>query len=196
MITKDIEALLVQGAASLKESLTLYWPSCGKNDVPEVNISIHLGSVLAANGFLLFADVHDLDNANVRLDLLALRRTAETLVLAEFKRLWNPETARAMANDLARLRAWRFAASRAQQDFRVTHRFGVLAATTWDQRYVDWFSNPARTATDPSGGGLASIAAGISSEDARWGSTLILKDAPVENRGPTDEWLVYVVFPL
>lgn len=196
MTINEIEALVRRGAASLTESLGCYWPSCGKNDVPEVNISLHVGAVLAANGFLTYADVHDFDKANIRLDLLGLHRAKQTLVLAEFKRLWNPKSARAMANDLARLRAWRLADSRVHPDVRVAHRYAVLAATTWNKRYIDWFTDSSKRSVDPSRGGLTRIAEGIPGDEARWGSILILRDAPVEKRGPTDEWLVYVVFPL
>jgi hypothetical protein len=197
MNTEEVEGLVERTGATLTESLKFYWPSSGENDVPEVNISVHFGAVLAASGFLVYADVHDLDNASVRLDVLGLQPETDTLVLAEFKRLWKPETAWAMARDLARIRAWRLAEARARAEFRVAHQFGVLAATTWKQEYVDWFMDSTRALTaDPAGGGLAALAAGITGDDARWGSILILKDAPVEIRGPTDEWLVYVVFPL
>lgn len=197
MNIEEVEGLVKRTAVTLTKSLKFYWPSCGENDVPEANLSVHFGAVLVESGFLVYADVHDLDNTSVRLDVLGFQPETETLVLAEFKRLWKPETAQSMAHDLARIRAWRLAEARAHAEFRPAHRFGVLAATTWKREYVDWFIDSTRAlTTDPAGGGLAALAAGITGDDVRWGSILILKDAPVESRGPTDEWLVYVVFSL
>jgi len=196
MNSDDVVDLLKRCASSMTESLRFYWPSGGKNDVPEVNITVHLGSVLGASGFLIYADAHELDNAGVRLDLLGLHQAKQTLVLGEFKRLWNPAMADAMVLDLGRVRAWRLAEARLRTEFRVAHRYGVLAATTWDDQYVEWFTDSAKRTTGPSSRGLGPLASAILGDDVRWGSILILKDAPVAIRGPTEEWLVYVVFPL
>jgi hypothetical protein len=195
MNSDDVVELVKTSASSMGRSLQFYWPPCKKNDIVEVNITLHVSSTLTAAGFLVYGEVHDQDKANVRIDLLGVHPEKRQLILGEFKRLWKPEMATAMVHDLDRMRTWRLSPQRAQPSFHADYLYGLLAATTWDTDYVDWFNNPARS-TGPSSRGLGPLAERIVGADVRWGSTLVLKDAPVEILGPTDEWLVYVVFPL
>jgi hypothetical protein len=192
----EIERLVRRGAMSMADSLHFYWPSIGRNDIPERNISAHLAHVLLANDFFVYAEAHTHDSANVHLDLLALHPSKETLIAGEFKRLYSKEKALAMVSDLERLRAWRLSQDRGHSQLRTPHRFGLLAATTWNRAYADWFNTRAKNPPDPTDGALASLWAELQGVDVLWGTIVLLDEAPIEGMPRTTEWLVYVIFPL
>lgn len=192
----EIERIVRRGAMSMADSPHFYWPSVGRNDVPERNISLHLGHVLLANDFFLFAEAHNHDDANVHLDLLALHPSKETLIAGEFKRLYSNEKAWAMVADLDRLRAWQLGQDRGHSQLRTSHRFGLLAATTWSRPYAEWFNTRAKNPPDPTDGALAKLWAELPGRDVLWGAVVLLDEAPIAGMSKTTEWLVYAIFPL
>jgi hypothetical protein len=180
---------------SMSDSLHFYWPSIGRNDIPERNISAHLSHVLLVNDFFLYAEAHTDDSASMHLDLLALHPSKDTLVAGEFKRLYTSEKAWAMVEDLSRLRKWRLGQDRGHPQLRASHRFGVLAGTTWNRRYAEWF-NDEKNPTDPTDGALTQLWRELPGNDVLWGTVVILDEAPIKSSAKTTEWLVYAIFPL
>ena len=192
----EIERLVRRAANSMADSLHFYWPSLGRNDIPERNISAHFAHVLLDHDFLLYAEAHPEDTARRHLDLLAIHPTRDTLVAAEFKRIYSTETVGAMVADLDRIRSWRLGQDRGHHQLRVHHRFGVLAATTWNPKYASWFNTTDLSHEDPTAGLLDGLWKELPSDDVVWGSIVLIDDVPVGRRERTTEWLVYVVFPL
>jgi len=187
----DVMKIVRKGGYYLGESLWEYWPSKGNNEVPEANVTLHVGRALAEAGFAVFAEAHGEDSGtDKRHDLLAYSRPANTVVACEFKRLYSGEKANQMLHDVRRLGAFR----PIDNEVANSEQFGVLAATTWDVEYARWWVH---------GGGdrfLKGAWAGFDKEtvlkDAQWG-TLVLQ-AVEDWAEPNAKWhyFLYAVFPL
>jgi len=78
---------------------------------------------------------------------------------------------------------------------RTSHRYGLLAATTWNRSYAEWFTTRAKDPPDPTDGALAALWAKLPGNDVLWGACVLLDEAPIEGATKTTEWLVYVIFP-
>jgi hypothetical protein len=129
-------ARLVRRAANLMaESLWEYWPSNGKNEIPERNVTLHLGLALQQAGYRLYAEAHAKDATDLRVDLLAFNPEHKVTVVAECKRLYSPQKCAEMAEDLERLRSFI-----PREAYLGSKSFGVLAATTWQDDIVKWWS--------------------------------------------------------
>jgi hypothetical protein len=129
-------ARLVRRSANLMaESLWEYWPSNGNNEIPERNVSLHLGVALQQAGYRLYAEAHAKGATDKRIDLLAFNPETAVTVLAECKRLYSAEKCAEMVEDLERLRS--FVPLEAHLGSK---SFGVLAATTWNHKLAQWWS--------------------------------------------------------
>lgn len=190
----EIERIVRCAAMSLADSLYFYWPANGMNDICEKNISLHLASAFIKRGYFIYGEAHAEREANLHLDLLAIDPATNTLVTTECKRLYSLEKAREMVADVHRLRAWRVSEERFRRSRKLERRFGVLAATTWERDYAEWFQSD--DSIDDPNQGLGELWRELRDTDVHWGAAVLLDSAPVEGLQRTTEWLVYAVFSL
>jgi hypothetical protein len=152
----EVVRIVRRGALYLAESLSDYWPPSGENDLPERNISLHMAQAFAEQGFRCYGEVNPCDRTDERLDLLAFQPAGKTVVVIECKKLHQPERLEDMLRDAERILAFR-PQDRYSPELTSASRFGVLAASTWNDKAAAWWA-----ATD-----------GIwDAGEARWGAYL------------------------
>lgn len=139
MQRKCLETIIRRGAYYLAEDLLSYWPSCGENEIPESNITIHLGRAFSEEGFCVFTDVHTKNSTEKRLDFLALNAKNGTQVILEAKRLYSSEKLSKMSDDIHRIAEFQLIDN--SWTARIKHRWGIIAATTWKSDYARWWSS-------------------------------------------------------
>lgn len=194
----DIELLVRSAASTLSEALHLYWPAAGKNEIAERNISLHLAGSAQRSGFAVYGEGHSQGETSARYDLICLNAREQTLLVGECKRLFNQAGARSMKQDVERIRRFRLneRSDALQPELEVAQRFGVLAATTWQPEYAEWFISGNKQ-PDPSVD-FYELFRAVGSR-ATWGACPIqyYKPRPGEpSSSPVTHWLVYVVFDL
>ncbi|TAK29414.1 MAG: hypothetical protein EPO40_10395 [Myxococcaceae bacterium] len=195
----DIERILRRGASSLAESLHFYWPSHGNNEVPEANIELHLAHALLESGFFVYGQAHPSGTANTRLDTVAVDPRNKVHVVAEFKRLYNVDQARAMVADAERIIAWTPQAQGWRHPgLNFGRKFGLLAATTWKAEFAKWFTTDDAKMRDPTGddGPFDELWKKLPKQRTIW-DALPLTSYHVAGRKKLEgQWLVYALFEL
>lgn len=93
-------------AASLSEDLGRYWPSTGKNDVPEGTPALHLGAAFKAEGWRLYGQLQFTPARRKKLDLFAFHPKVGIGVAVKCTRFF-PKTKSAVFDDWARLDTFR-----------------------------------------------------------------------------------------
>jgi hypothetical protein len=198
MQSLDIERFVRRGAASLAESLHFYWPSTGRNEIPERNISLHVAHAFIDASFLCYGEAHTNDKTNLHVDLLAVHPAAGVFVAGEFKRLYDGAQARAMVEDAARLQQFKMQ-QRSQlrhPGLQIARQFGLLAATTWDEKYARWFTTTAGKALDPTGGAFDQLLKMLPQKDTIWNAHTLINYHDADADRDRTQWLVYALFPL
>lgn len=191
----DVERLIRRAAGALAEDLAVYWPSAGRNELPEANVTLHLAATLREAGFAVFAEAHSAGTGTERRhDLLALRCGDGTLIACEAKRLYNGQQAQRMRQDAQRLKE--FAPLEGEDHLapgvELMDRIGVLAATTWNEGYARWFAG--EDAADVSDEALDPIWEALLKHATRWGACPLQDDWTTGAR--RTQWLVFAAIPL
>lgn len=194
----DIERTVRRGAASLAESVHFYWPAATpQNEIPERNITLHLGHAFSNAGFLTYCDAHNDGSTKTFLDLLAVHPYEKVLVACEFKRLsWDARQSQGMVDDAQRVLRFKMQKSPELRHvgLEVGRGFGLLAAITWLQPLARWFTTFEQSPPDPTGGKFDQLRAALPSETI-W-NAYALSDHYDQSGERKTHWLVYALFPL
>ncbi len=191
-----VEGMVRSAASTLEESLHFYWPTHGPNELAERNLSLHIAGALQRNGFLVFGEGNSENDSSTRFDVIALKPTSEAAVIVECKRLLNEASAAAMAADAGRISRFQFHSGTdlTHPELRVSRSFGVLLATTWSEKYAEWFLAD-EDQGDP-GDGFIQLWRAVP-KGALWGASVLQHFR--RRSGPkageyAKQWLVYTVF--
>ena len=196
MNTIEIESIIRRGATFLSECIYTYWPSNGNNEIPEANITMHLGHSFIEKGFITFAEAHTKDSVKNRIDFLAIHPSRGILVLGEFKRIYSSEKLKSSINDVKKIYEFKpQRPPRCDERLKIKNGYGFIAGTTWDPKYAEWWN--AEDVDDPSRDNVFDdLLKKINNENANWGS-VVLGSEYDKNSGKTiQHWLLYVLFPI
>ena len=136
MDCQDIERIVRRAGLLMAENLWDYWPSEGNNDISERNISLYFSIAFHDKGVKSFAECHWKGETDKRLDFFAINPETGVAICAECKRLFNAEKCQEIVDDFKRIKS--FVALEYCGKYKP--RFGVLAATTFKSRIVEWWS--------------------------------------------------------
>ena len=136
MNCRDLERIVRHAGHLMAESLWEYWPTAKDNDLPEINISLHLAIALHENGFNCFADGNWKNSTDKRLDFLAINPETGIAICGEFKKLFSAEQCESMTEDLERIKSF----VPLDHCRKYKPKFGILAATTFKPSIVKWWS--------------------------------------------------------
>jgi len=191
----EIERIVRLGAESLADSIYYYWPSSGDNEIPEANITVHLGRAFLNSGFLCFAEAHTRDKVKPHLDLVALSPSDGTVVVSQFKRIFNPERVNSLTKDVAAIRDFRLQDKNWRDERLESGRaFGLVAGTTWMPEYAKWWAQD--NCIDPTRDeALKALDAAIGKHDVDWGIRA-LSSTGSKTKGLEQQWLLYCIFDL
>lgn len=186
MWQNELQSAIKQAVQTMSSALTVFWPSAGKNDMGEANLSMHFGAALQGQQFHIFSEVwleqlrrakDEPDDARSRIDLLAVRDG--WFIGSEAKRLYqDPSKALQIVADWERMKT-----------HRPTTAFGnptpkrwtrVLLATTWQDDIAETWT----TRNSAKGGGWGVLAGALQEaelvgqeilqEDRHWGKQRLL----------------------
>jgi len=137
--------LATRTVEELDRALDCYYPVEGNNDLPEALTAMYLGFQLRDAGFRLFPQVQCSDQISNHLDFAAVSPDARMVILTEAKKLYNSEKARSLGQDWRRLQTASIVSAlrHVPADYC---RVACLLATTWQESYRVWWSDPARPA--------------------------------------------------
>lgn len=196
-----LESVVRSASSSLSEALHWYWPAGGQNEIAERNLALHMSGALQRAGFHVYGEVSlGEDNAG-RLDLVGMSGATKTSVIVECKRLINSTGAAGMTEDVRRIRRY---VPRVGDEFwhpelpgyTEMRRFGIVAATTWNREYANWFLSGEERG-DPSEEFRAlwkEVGRG-----ATWGADVIqsfVRPKVMDDQQCSLHWLVYCLFEL
>lgn len=191
MNKKTLEHTIRRAGASLADSLLEYWPSVGKNEMCEKNAVLHLGHALLKEGFYVYGECHSNGNTDERLDLLALNLKESAQVMVEAKRLYSVEKVGDVIQDVDRLAAFRLTGKDLNNALK--DRFCVLIATTWDEKYVQWWSSmDGEQPSEHENWSVLNTHRALN--DALWGSMVLQGYSTEQKCTDKFQYLLYCVF--
>lgn len=128
MELRSLELVVRAASASYANAIHYYWPAFGNNEVAERTLAMHVGSTLAARGFLVYGEVPKDANqkGSEHIDLLAIHPDSRIAIWAEAKRLYSGQKAAEVAKDVGRIES-----ARIQDHFKPVQQFGLVVASTW-----------------------------------------------------------------
>lgn len=132
----------------LDSALACYYPVEGNNDLPEAMTATYLAFQFRDAGFRVFPQVQCSGRIDNHLDFAAVNSDSRTVILAEAKKLYSSEKARSLGQDWRRLQTASIVSDlrHIPNEYR---RFACLLATTWNEAYRAWWSDPARSPAPP-----------------------------------------------
>lgn len=125
----------------LARDLERFWPSHGRNEMGEANLTIHAMRACADFGMATFGEVPVLRDAipNGRIDGFAF--DDELALGLECKRLYSAEKAAQLAGDLLRLRTCHVPTSESCPLPASKHTVACVLASTWDLEITRWWDS-------------------------------------------------------
>lgn len=193
MRIKDVEYVIRTGAFYLSNALQEYWPAVGNNEIAERNITIHLSRSLAESNFFCYAETpsgHATDN---RIDLLALNPVNNVLLAVECKRLFSVERLQEILDDIKKLD--NYEPFTKDLMFGVKQRYNIIIATTWNQKYAEWWSTS--NGVNPTSNIIwDDISNNSLIKNAKWGSFVVTGFQDDKEKNGNFHYLLYCIIPV
>ncbi|HHH31755.1 MAG TPA: hypothetical protein ENK57_25865 [Polyangiaceae bacterium] len=170
----------------LSEDLQQFWPATPKNEMAEANLVLHLGAVLRARRFRVFAEVPLVGERTAHIDLLAFND--ELAIAVEANRLFNTDKADEMASDFERVMDGQLPTYEGSQRIPNTARLvGLIVASTWQTSIRDWWLAEDQRIAPGVGAGWGRLSDALDAADGDVG-VLQIQDDP---DGSRTQWLLY-----
>lgn len=135
--------LATRTAEELDKAFACYYPVEGDNDVSEALTAMYFAFQLRDKGFRIYPQVQCTGAIHDHLDMAAIHPGSKTVLLIEAKRLYSSERAALLGQDWQRLRG-SIITSKLRSIARGYRYFACLLATTWDEKYRNWWGDEAR----------------------------------------------------
>jgi hypothetical protein len=187
--------IIRSGASSLAESLEDYWPTWGLNEIAEANQVLHIGRAFLEQGYLGFAEAHQDGGATRRFDLLVIEPTNQTLLVCEFKRIYNAAQVELVCGDAKRLMGFApMQPQRSASGLVIKEQWGLVGGTTWLEEYAAWFLDREISAIDPTGGNLDALWKTLKPMRPTWGAYPLVTYFDPETKKIVPQWFVFALF--
>ena len=139
-----VERILRKGLYSLSDSLYQYWPvGSSQNEIPEVNISIHVAGALINAGYCVYGEYRSSEGVDtVAHDLYAFLPSTNEQIVMEFKRFPKTDAEASVSTDIQRIKS----------NWAGRKALGAVVFLTQSSNFMQWWLSDER---EPSSMGTA-----------------------------------------